>query len=52
MAAVLLYIISSVETYFSFYDFGSIAPCTPGQLRLVGGSITNEGRVEICLNNV
>ena len=37
---------------FQFYDFGSIAPCTSGQLRLVGGSITNEGRVEICLNNV
>ena len=28
------------------------APCTYGQLRLVGGSIPNEGRVEICINNV
>ena len=27
-------------------------PCTTGQLRLVGGNITNEGRVEICINNV
>ena len=27
------------------------APCTPGQLRLAGGSIANEGRVEICMNN-
>ena len=27
------------------------APCTPGQLRLVGGIIPNEGRVEICLNH-
>ena len=28
------------------------APCTSGQLRLVGGNIPNEGRVEICMNNV
>ena len=28
------------------------APCTNGQLRLVGGNIPNEGRVEICMNNV
>ena len=27
------------------------APCTTGQLRLVGGNIENEGRVEICLNS-
>ena len=27
------------------------APCTTGQLRLVGGNIPNEGRVEICINN-
>ena len=30
----------------------STAPCTDGQLRLVGGSIPNEGRVEICMSNV
>ena len=29
-----------------------IAPCTDGQLRLAGGNIENEGRVEICLNNM
>ena len=29
----------------------STAPCTFGQLRLAG-NIANEGRVEICLNNV
>ena len=29
-----------------------LAPCTTGQLRLVGGNILNEGRVEICMNNV
>jgi len=28
------------------------APCTDGQLRLAGGNIKNEGRVEICLNNL
>ena len=28
------------------------APCTNGQLRLAGGSIPNEGRVEICMGNV
>ena len=28
-----------------------VAPCTNGQLRLVGGNVDNEGRVEICLNN-
>ena len=27
------------------------AVCTTGQLRLVGGNIPNEGRVEICMNN-
>ena len=27
------------------------APCTNGELRLVGGIIANEGRVEICLSN-
>ena len=27
------------------------APCTDGQLRLAGGDVDNEGRVEICLNN-
>ena len=30
----------------------STAPCRSGQLRLVGGSIPNEGRVELCMNNV
>ena len=27
-------------------------PCVTGQLRLVGGNIENEGRVEICMSNV
>ena len=29
----------------------SIVPCRTGQLRLAGGNIANEGRVEICMNN-
>ena len=30
----------------------NIAPCVTGQLRLAGGNIENEGRVEICINNL
>ena len=30
----------------------STVSCTNGQLRLAGGNISNEGRVEICVNNV
>ena len=32
--------------------FLHIASCKTGQLRIVGGNIANEGRVEICMNNV
>ena len=28
------------------------APCSTGDIRLVGANIPNEGRVEICMNNV
>ena len=28
------------------------APCATGQVRLIGGNLINEGRVEICLSNV
>ena len=27
-------------------------PCTTGQVRIKGGNIPNEGRVEICMSNV
>ena len=27
------------------------APCTNGKIRLVGGIVANEGRIEICFNN-
>ena len=29
-----------------------VAPCTNGDLRLEDGNIDNEGRVEICVDNV
>ena len=29
-----------------------LAPCSNGDLRLVGGNVKNEGRVEICAGNV
>ena len=28
------------------------APCSNGDLRLVSGNVKNEGRVEICVDNV
>ena len=34
-----------------FISKGHSAPCAPGDLRLVGANIPNEGRVEICINN-
>ena len=43
--------------YFNLMFYNScrfhlyIAPCIAGQLRLAGGNIVNEGRVEICMNN-
>ena len=37
--------------YYYYYYIVTIAPCTLGQLRLMGGSLPNEGRVEICINN-
>ena len=28
-----------------------LAPCSNGDVRLVGGSVVNEGRVEVCIDN-
>ena len=30
----------------------NLAPCTNGDLRLVGGNVEQEGRVEICIGNI
>ena len=41
----------NVDNYNKYYN--NIAePCTTGQVRLVGGYIPNEGRVEMCMDNV
>ena len=40
-----------MQLLFSSCITFSTAPCTNGQLRLAGGNIANEGRVEICMNN-
>ena len=32
--------------------FFCAASCTAGQLRLVGGNVANEGRVEVCVNSL
>ena len=34
------------------YVFFLQVRCQPGLLRLVGGNVTNEGRVEVCLNEI
>jgi len=36
---------------YIIYHSLNTAPCATGKLRLVGGNIENEGRVEICVNN-
>ena len=43
------------HSYIRMYDPNLqsilIEPCTTGQLRLAGGNIANEGRVDMCINN-
>ena len=47
--ALLINVSYEIALLYPWWYF--TAPCTPGQLRLVGGIITSEGRVEICINN-
>ena len=49
----LIYLLNHILLYtFITISFSKLsAPCTTGQLRLAGGNIANEGRVEICMNN-
>ena len=46
---VIIQTVSKLTTYFLPLPF--IAPCIPGQLRLVGSRFPNEGRVEVCISN-
>ena len=39
------------DNYNKYYN-NFAEPCTTGQVRLVGGYIPNEGRVEMCMDNV
>ena len=48
---------SDINIYLITFEFCKfhpfvLAPCQTGQLRLVGAVLANEGRVEICINNV
>ena len=45
-----MFFLNKIEKQISIITV--LAPCTTGQLRLVGSNIPNEGRVEICFNNV
>ena len=47
-----MYLFTFFNLILLIYFVQCTAPCTTGQLRLVGGNIPNEGRVEICMNNV
>ena len=42
---------NTVLLYYYYILLGA-ASCTAGQLRLVGGNIANEGRVEVCVNSL
>ena len=46
-----MFLVTNFATANQLYNFIA-APCSSGPLRLVGGNLPNEGRVEICLNDV
>ena len=53
-----VWVVKVVMLIHCFYDVIAIylifiitAPCRTGQLRLAGGNVENEGRVEVCSNN-
>jgi len=51
--ALMWHWLQEVDRFYSTKESPlHIAPCTTGQLRLVDGNVPNEGRVEICMNNV
>ena len=43
--------VSLVSCWKLYRSFNIAAPCSNGDIRLVGGSIPNEGRVEICIDS-
>ena len=47
-STALLISVYLIHIYFEFFT----APCSTGDIRLVGSGVPNEGRVEICMNNV
>ena len=47
-----LFIASKEHVTLFLLFFGATAPCNQGDLRLVGGTFPNRGRVEICLYNM
>ena len=55
---MLVWVVKVVTLIYCFSDVIAIdlifiitAPCRTGQLRLAGGNVENEGRVEVCISN-
>ena len=48
----MIYKVQKATTLFPQLHFSHAAPCADGQIRLAGGNIANEGRVEICMDNL
>ena len=46
------YICVRAHTHTHNLHMSIVAPCTTGEVRLVGGNVPNEGRVEVCINDV